>query len=69
MYVDDIAPIADTSVEPQRKLKALQSFCQKRGMEMNLAKTKIIVFRNGGKLSLKRKVFIQWEDNSYSYAL
>ena len=53
MYVDDIALIADTSVELQRKLKALESFCQKWGMEVNLAKTKIIVFRNGGKLSSK----------------
>ena len=45
MYADDIALIADTSVELQRKLKALESFCQKWGMEVNLAKTKIIVFR------------------------
>ena len=55
MYADDIALIADTSVELQRKLKALESFCQKWGMEVNLAKTKIIVFRNGGKLSSKEK--------------
>ena len=40
MYADDIALIADTSVELQRKLKALESFCQKWGMEVNLAKTK-----------------------------
>ena len=53
MYADDIALIADTSVELQRKLKALESFCQKWGMEVNLAKTKIIVFWNGGKLSSK----------------
>ena len=53
MYADDIALIADTSVELQRKLKALESFCQKWGMEVNLAKTNIIVFRNGGKLSSK----------------
>ena len=53
MYADDIALIAYTSVELQRKLKALESFCQKWGMEVNLAKTKIIVFRNGGKLSSK----------------
>ena len=55
MYADDIALIADTSVELQRKLKALESFCQKWGMEVNLAKTKTIVFRNGGKLSSKEE--------------
>ena len=55
MYAHDVALIADTLVELQRKLKALESFCQKWGMEVNLAKTKIIVFRNGGKLSSKEK--------------
>ena len=55
MYADDIALIADTSVKLQRKLRALESFCQKWGMEVNLAKTKIIVFRNGGKLSSREK--------------
>ena len=55
MYTDDIALIADTSAELQRKLKALESFCEKWGMEVNLVKTKIIVFRNGGKLSSKEK--------------
>ena len=53
MYADDIALIADTSVELQGKLKALEPFCQKWGMEVNLAKTTVIVFRNGGKLSSK----------------
>ena len=55
MYADDTALIADTSAELHRKLKALESFCQKWGMEVNLAKTKVIVFRNGGKLSSKEK--------------
>ena len=55
MYADDIALIAETSVELQRKLKALESFCQKWGMEVNLAKTKIIVFRNSVKHSSKKK--------------
>ena len=55
MYTDDIALIADTSVKLQRKLKALELFCQQWGMEVNLAKTKIIVFRNSEKLSSKEK--------------
>ena len=53
MYADDIALIADTSVELKRKLKALKSFCQKWGMEVNFARTKTIVFR---KLSSKEKL-------------
>ena len=33
----------------------MESFCEKWGMEVNLVKTKVIVFRNGGKLSSKEK--------------
>ena len=55
MYADYIALIADTSVKLQRKVKTLESFCQKWGMEVNLAKTKVFVFRNGEKLSSKEK--------------
>ena len=61
MYADDIALIADTSVELQRKLKALESFCQKYGMEVDLTKTKVIVFRNGGRLSLKETFLYSWK--------
>ena len=59
MYADDIALIADTSVELKKtkQLKALESFCQKWGMEVNLAKTKITVFRNGEKLSSKKSFY------------
>ena len=53
MYADNIALIADTSIELQRKLKALESVCQKLGTEVNLAKPKVIVFGNGGKLRKK----------------
>ena len=70
MYADDIALIADTSVELQRKLKALESFCQKWGMEVNLAKTKIIVFRNCGKLSSKENfLYNEKTIDIVSYAL
>ena len=55
MYADNIALIVDTSAELKKKLKALESFCQKWGVEVNLAKIKVIVFRNSGKLSSKEK--------------
>ena len=56
MYGNDIAPNADTSVELQRELKALESFYQKWGMQVNLAKAKVIVFMNNGKVSSKDKL-------------
>ena len=40
MYADDIALIADTSVEHQRTLKALELFCQKWGNGSELSQNK-----------------------------
>ena len=65
MCANDIALIADNSVErllitrsnSKEKVKALDSFCQKWGMQVNLDKTKVILFRNGRKLSSKEKHF------------
>ena len=61
IYADDIAIIADTSLELQRKLKALESFYQKWGMEVNLVKTKVTAFWNDGKLSSKENFLCNWK--------
>ena len=51
MYVDDIVLLGDTVLELQKNTKALEKLCDKSGMEVNLTKSKVIVFRNGGKTS------------------
>ena len=51
LYADDIVLVADTVLELQRKIRVLEKFCDKWGMEVNLTKTQVIVFRNGGKTS------------------
>ena len=50
MYADDIANCAETSVRLQRQVNLIGEFCDSRDMKVNLNKTKIIVFRNGGPL-------------------
>ena len=59
MYVDDIVILGDTVLELQRKIGVLEKFCEKWGMEVNLTKTKVIVFRNGGVMSKSEKFFTE----------
>ena len=50
MYADDVADVSDMPILLQRKLNQLEQFCDHWGMAVNLEKTKIVVFRNGGVL-------------------
>ena len=50
MYADDLAMVNDTVGRLQAELNSLSQFCQKYGLRVNKLKTKIMVFRNGGKL-------------------
>ena len=50
LFADDVAGCADTAIALQRQLDIIDLFCQSTGMQLNLGKTKIIVFRNGGYL-------------------
>ena len=47
----------DTVLELQRKINVLEIFCEKWGMEVNLKKTKVVVFRKGGKTSKSERFF------------
>lgn len=48
MYADDMCLLADSVINMQRKINCLQAYCSKWGLSVNLNKTKMIVFRNGG---------------------
>ena len=49
--------VGDTVLELQRKINILEIFCEKWGMEVNLKKTKVVVFRKGGKTSKSERFF------------
>ena len=55
MYADDIANFADTVARLQKQIDILSTFCHCVKMKVNLNKTKIMVFRNGGCLKLVEK--------------
>ena len=55
MYADDISNFADTVLRLQRQIDKICSFCKCVKMKINLRKTKIVVFRNGGCLKKSEK--------------
>ena len=48
IYADDLNHLSDTVGHLQSLINVLSSFCYKWEMKVNMDKTKIIVFRNGG---------------------
>ena len=48
MFADDVACFSDSIVRLQQQINCIQRFCETVGMSLDLLKTKIIVFRNGG---------------------
>ena len=56
MYADDIILLGDTVLELQKNINMLEKFCDKWGMEVNITKAQVIVFRNGIQV---REIYIQ----------
>ena len=57
MYADDIALCNDTVGRLQRRIDILGIFCDKYGLKVNMSKTNVIVFRNGGILRQNEKIY------------
>jgi hypothetical protein len=55
MFADDVANCADSVINLQLQLNTIDSFCKETGMIVNLKKSEIIVFRNGGPLRHNEK--------------
>ena len=57
MFADDIASFSDRIARLQKLIDLMAQFCKIVGMDLNLEKTKIIVFRNCGQLRFAEKCF------------
>ena len=51
LFADDIVLIADTVFELQKKLDVLYEVATKLGLIVNIDKSKVLVFRKGGRLA------------------
>ena len=50
MYADDISSTSNSSIQLQRQINCIADFCDKVKLKVNIDKTKIVLFRNGGPL-------------------
>ena len=57
LFADDIALISDTIKGLQSQLKILEKFCEMYKMIVNVVKTKVMVFRLGGRPRANEKFF------------
>ena len=53
LFADDLALFSQTIVGLQRMINNLANYCKKYNMQINVQKTKIVVYRNGGRLARK----------------
>lgn len=51
LYADDLILFATDKVDLQRKLNALHSYCLENKMMVNVSKSKVVIFRRGGRVS------------------
>ena len=50
LYADDIVLFGNSADELQKSIKILEEYCQMWKLTVNTSKTKVIIFRNGGRL-------------------
>ena len=71
LFADDVVLISDTAIGLQNQLDVLVRESSKIGLAVNIAKTKVVVFRNGGFLAEHEKWMLGEERlevmNEYKY--
>ena len=50
LYADDIVIFADSADDLQNSLDILYDYCQKWRLKINIEKSKVMIFRKGGRL-------------------
>jgi hypothetical protein len=57
LFADDMANTGDTVVNLQKQIDVLDQLYDKFGMKVNIGKTKIVIFKRGGKNKASEKWF------------
>ena len=61
-FADDIAAVAEDFQGLNSMLSGLEKYGKKNGLEVNVEKTKVMVFRNGGRLTKKENWRLQGQN-------
>ena len=71
LFADDIALLSSTPVGLQNQLNSLATASDRLGLKINMNKTKVMIFRKGGRLSKQEKWFMKGTEieivNEYKY--
>ena len=59
LFADDLVIFADTVGRLQKMIDVISKFCDRWGLSVNLDKTSVMVFRNGGPLRHNEKWFLR----------
>lgn len=65
MYADDIVILADDPEILENMINNLENYCNMWGMEVNLSKSQIMIFRKGGKMSVNES----WKFNGEQFEI
>ena len=57
MFADDVSSFADTVFQLQKQINCIEKFTKGLGLQVNIEKTKIMVFTNGGVIKNVEKWF------------
>ncbi|MEW8548219.1 MAG: reverse transcriptase family protein [Candidatus Thiodiazotropha sp.] len=55
LFADDVALLSDSVIGLQRQLNLLYDFCKDKKLQVNIRKTKVVVFKNGPMLARNEK--------------
>jgi hypothetical protein len=63
MYADDVILLSETSEGLQNCLDKLHKYCEIWGLQVNIKKTKSMIFNNTGRLDLIKFTYNKKADN------
>jgi len=71
LFADDVALVSDTTIGLQHQINILVKFTKETGLTVNMAKTKVVVFRKGGYLAKHERWTLNKQilkvENGYKY--
>lgn len=55
LFADDLVLVAPSKINLQKKIECLRYYCVLNGLEIDMEKTKVVIFRRGGRLAVHGK--------------